>query len=47
MVHKQFGHGIVIEAEEAGDDLKYTVRFGTMIKKVLARFLTGGDADES
>ena len=47
VVHKQFGHGIVIEAEEAGDDLKYTVRFGTMIKKVLARFLTGGDADES
>jgi len=44
--HKQFGHGVVIEAEEDGNDLKYTVRFGTMIKKVLARFLEGG-ADES
>ena len=43
--HKQFGHGVVVEAEEAGDDLKYTVRFGTMIKKVLARFLTGEGAE--
>jgi hypothetical protein len=39
--HEQFGDGVVLSAEESGDDIKYTVRFGTKIKKVLGRFLGG------
>ncbi len=37
--HPQFGYGVVLSAEDADGDLKYTVRFGTRIKKVLGRFL--------
>ncbi|HET9328624.1 MAG TPA: UvrD-helicase domain-containing protein [Candidatus Eisenbacteria bacterium] len=40
--HESFGRGIVMAAEGQGDTLRYTVRFGTRIKKVLARFLTEG-----
>ncbi len=39
--HEQFGDGVVVAAEEAGGEIKYTVRFGTRVKKVLGRFLTG------
>jgi ATP-dependent DNA helicase UvrD/PcrA len=40
--HETFGRGVVIAAEGQGDSLRYTVRFGTRIKKVLSRFLTEG-----
>jgi len=40
--HESFGRGVVMAAEGHGDTLRYTVRFGTRIKKVLARFLTEG-----
>jgi len=30
-------------AEGHGDDVKFTVRFGVAIKKVMGRFLTEGD----
>jgi hypothetical protein len=47
-VHERFGRGVVLEAEGDGDDLRFTVRFGTTIKKVLGRFLEGGhDVDPS
>ena len=42
VMHERFGRGVVLEAEEDGREVKYTVRFGTTIKKVLARFLEGG-----
>jgi DNA helicase-2/ATP-dependent DNA helicase PcrA len=45
--HESFGRGVVVAAEGAGDDVKYTVRFRDGVKKVLGRFLTGGtDGDE-
>ena len=44
--HESFGRGVVVAAEGAGDDIRYTVRFGEGTKKVLARFLSGGDGDE-
>ena len=48
VVHERFGRGVVLEAEGDGDDLRFTVRFGTTIKKVLGRFLEGGhDVDQS
>jgi len=40
--HEQFGRGVVVGAERAGDDVKYSVRFRNGIKKVLGRFLSGG-----
>jgi DNA helicase-2/ATP-dependent DNA helicase PcrA len=40
--HESFGRGVVIAAEGQGDSLKFTVRFGTRIKKVMGRFLTEG-----
>jgi DNA helicase-2/ATP-dependent DNA helicase PcrA len=40
--HESFGRGVVLAAEGQGDSLRYTVRFGTRIKKVLGRFLTEG-----
>ncbi len=40
--HETFGRGVVVAAEGGGDDTRYTVRFGTRIKKVLGRFLTEG-----
>ena len=46
--HESFGRGVVVAAEGAGDDVKYTVRFREGTKKVLGRFLTGGsDGDEA
>jgi DNA helicase-2/ATP-dependent DNA helicase PcrA len=41
VMHEHFGRGVVLEAEGDGDDLRFTVRFGTTIKKVLGRFLEG------
>ena len=40
--HEVFGRGVVMEAEGNGSDTKFTVRFGTQLKKVMGRFLTGG-----
>ncbi len=40
--HESFGRGIVVAAEGMGSEAKYTVRFGTQMKRVLGRFLTGG-----
>jgi DNA helicase-2/ATP-dependent DNA helicase PcrA len=40
--HETFGRGVVVMAEGAGPDARFTVRFGTQIKKVMGRFLTGG-----
>ncbi|MFN8588049.1 MAG: UvrD-helicase domain-containing protein [Candidatus Eisenbacteria bacterium] len=44
--HAKFGHGTVLEAEGEGPDMKLTVRFTGSIKKVLARFVTGGDGED-
>jgi DNA helicase II / ATP-dependent DNA helicase PcrA len=38
--HESFGRGVVMGAEAQGGDVKYTVRFGTMIRKILGTFLT-------
>lgn len=40
--HERFGRGIVQDAEGSGPDMKLTVRFTGAVKKVLARFVTGG-----
>jgi DNA helicase-2/ATP-dependent DNA helicase PcrA len=40
--HERFGRGVVVAAEHQGGDRKFTVRFGTQIKKVLGRYLSGG-----
>jgi DNA helicase II / ATP-dependent DNA helicase PcrA len=46
--HEAFGRGVVLDAEPLGGDVKYTVRFGTQIKKVMGRFLAGGaDGDHA
>jgi DNA helicase-2/ATP-dependent DNA helicase PcrA len=46
--HETFGRGVVVMAEGEGSDVKFTVRFGTQMRKVLGRFLTGGfDVDQS
>ena len=45
--HETFGRGVVVDAEGAGEDLKFTVRFRTATKKVLGRFLTGGGDGDS
>jgi DNA helicase-2/ATP-dependent DNA helicase PcrA len=39
--HATYGEGVVVEAEEGDGDIKYTVRFGTRIKKIVGRFLEG------
>ena len=44
--HQSFGRGVVMGAEAQGDDIKFTVRFGTRIKKVMGRFLTEGHAGD-
>jgi DNA helicase-2/ATP-dependent DNA helicase PcrA len=45
--HETFGRGMVMMAEGEGSEVKFTVRFGTGIRKVLGRFLTGGvDVDQ-
>ena len=41
--HEIFGRGIVVDAEDAAGDLKCTVRFASGTKKVMGRFLMGGD----
>ena len=41
--HDTFGRGVVLEAEGDGPDGRYSVRFGTTIRKVVGRFLSGGD----
>jgi DNA helicase II / ATP-dependent DNA helicase PcrA len=44
--HAQFGRGVVVAVEDAWGDAKFTVRFGTTVRKVLGRFLSGeGDGD--
>jgi hypothetical protein len=40
--HESFGRGVVVDADGEGADARYTVRFGTVIKRVVGRFLTGG-----
>ena len=47
VMHERFGRGVVLEAEGEGDDLRFTVRFGTTVKKVLGRFLEGGHDGDS
>jgi DNA helicase-2/ATP-dependent DNA helicase PcrA len=44
--HESFGRGVVVDAEGEGADARYTVRFGTQLKRVLGRFLSGGDHDD-
>ncbi len=45
--HETFGRGVVVMAEGEGSDIKFTVRFGTQMRKVLGRFLSGGfDVDQ-
>ena len=39
--HETFGPGTVLEADGDGPDMKLTVRFTGVVKKVLARFVTG------
>ncbi len=41
--HESFGRGVVTAVEGDGPEGRYTVRFGTTIKKVLGRFLSGSD----
>ena len=41
--HETFGRGVVLEAEGDGPDGRFSVRFGTVVKKVMGRFLSGGD----
>ena len=40
--HEVFGRGTIVAAEPDGADVKFTVRFGTQMKKVLGRYLEGG-----
>ena len=42
MRHETFGPGLVLDAEGEGPDMKLTVRFAGAVKKVFARFVTGG-----
>jgi DNA helicase-2/ATP-dependent DNA helicase PcrA len=41
--HESFGRGVVVDAEGAGPDARFTVRFAAGVKKILGRFLDGGD----
>ena len=41
--HDRFGAGVVVGAEGEGPDMKLEVRFSGSVKKVLARFVSGGD----
>jgi DNA helicase-2/ATP-dependent DNA helicase PcrA len=46
--HESFGRGVVVDAEGDGPDARFTVRFAGSVKKVLGRFLSGGeDGDQS
>ena len=40
--HEDFGRGVVVAVDGQGGDARYTVRFGTRLKKILGRFLTEG-----
>src|SRR5262249_7006764 len=40
--HEDFGRGVVVAVEGQGGEARYTVRFGTRMKKILGRFLTEG-----
>jgi DNA helicase-2/ATP-dependent DNA helicase PcrA len=40
--HESFGRGVVMDAEGEGPDARYTVRFGSTVRKIVGRFLTGG-----
>jgi len=40
--HEEFGRGVVVAVEGSGGEARYTVRFGTRIKKILGRFLSEG-----
>ena len=37
---------MVMGVEGEGDGVKFAVKFGNQIKKVLGRFLTGAEGDE-
>jgi DNA helicase-2/ATP-dependent DNA helicase PcrA len=41
VMHETFGPGTVLEADGDGPDMKLTVRFTGVVKKVLARFVSG------
>jgi DNA helicase-2/ATP-dependent DNA helicase PcrA len=43
VAHDTFGTGTVLEADGEGADMKLTVRFPGVVKKVYARFVTGID----
>jgi DNA helicase-2/ATP-dependent DNA helicase PcrA len=45
--HETFGRGIVLGGEGEGPMARFTVRFGTVVRKILGRFLSGGhDVDQ-
>jgi DNA helicase-2/ATP-dependent DNA helicase PcrA len=44
--HDVFGRGVVVGAEGEGADVKFAVKFGGQIKKVMGRFLTGTEGGE-
>jgi DNA helicase-2/ATP-dependent DNA helicase PcrA len=44
--HDVFGRGMVMGVEGEGDSVKFAVKFGNQIKKVLGRFLTGAEGGE-
>ncbi|MFI5369968.1 MAG: ATP-dependent helicase [Candidatus Eisenbacteria bacterium] len=44
--HEVFGRGVVMAAEQEAGDVKFTVRFGAQVKKVLGRYLDGGHDDD-
>ena len=41
--HESFGRGVVVDAEGEGGEARFTVRFAAGVKKILGRFLNGGD----
>jgi hypothetical protein len=45
--HEKFGRGVVVDAEGQGPEAHFTVRFGTLMKKILGGFLSGGDDGDS
>jgi DNA helicase-2/ATP-dependent DNA helicase PcrA len=46
VLHETFGPGTVLEADGDGPDMKLTVRFTGVVKKVYARFVTGVADDD-
>jgi len=45
VVHETFGPGKVLAAEGEGPNMKLTVQFPGIVKKVYARFVTAADGD--